>query len=182
MVEHPDRALVRVDRRGKILLLPGDARPYGRRTVRVAPDGRRLAVTVMTSTTGGLWVYDLESAMLTPIQMGGTTDVSPRGGRKTEGAWRSTGIAGGRRSLAWAHADGSGAPQVIALGDLIPSSSTDDGNLAVVRVDDVAGDEVLLTTDENGHARFSTLLGPAENSREPGLLAGRALAGLLLES
>ena len=36
-----------------------------------------------------------------------------------------------------------------------------------MRVDDVAGDEVLLATDENGHARFSTLLGPAEDSRGP---------------
>ena len=165
VVEYPDTALVRVDRRGQITRLPAEARPYGL-TVRASPDGRRLAVTVITSTTGGLWIYDLESRMLTPIQMAGLTTFSTwwsADGRRLAFNWG----VGGRHSLAWAPADGSGAPQVLAQGPLIPSSSTDDGRLAVVRLDDVAGDEVLLATDENGHARFSPLVGSAEKSRGP---------------
>ena len=75
LVEYPDTALVRVDRRGQITRLPAEARPYGL-TVRVSPDGRRLAVTVITSTAGGLWVYDLESRMLTPIHRAGLTTFS----------------------------------------------------------------------------------------------------------
>ena len=78
----PTAALVRVDRRGQDTPSSRETRGRTARTVRVSPDGRRLAVTVMTSTTGGLWVYDLESAMLTPIQMGWLDDVSPRGGRQ----------------------------------------------------------------------------------------------------
>jgi Tol biopolymer transport system component len=165
VVEYPDGVLVRVDRRGQITRIPAEARPYGA-VVRVSPDGRRLAVTVITSTTGGLWVYDLERTTLTPIQMAGLTTFATwwsKDGRRLAFNWSP----GGRHSLAWAPADGSGTPQGLAQGYLIPASSTDDGQLAVVRLDDVGGDEVLLATDDNGHARFGPLLGSAENSRSP---------------
>src|SRR5262249_27542653 len=48
--------LVRVDRAGEIAPLPLDADLFGR-SIRISPDGRRLAVT---SWDFNLWIYDLE--------------------------------------------------------------------------------------------------------------------------
>jgi serine/threonine-protein kinase len=165
VVEYPDGALVRVDRRGQVTRLPAEARPYGP-VVRVSPDGRRLAVTVITSTTGGLWVYNLARRLLTPVHVSGLTTSSTwwsRDGRRLVFNWNP----GGRHSLAWASADGSGTLQVLVRGQLMPSSSTGDGKLAVVRLDDAAGDEVLLATEEDGQTRLAPLLASAENSRGP---------------
>ena len=49
VVPYPDRALVTVDRRGQVTRLPAPVRSYAG-TLRLSPDGRRLAVTMSALT------------------------------------------------------------------------------------------------------------------------------------
>lgn len=161
VVEYPDTVLVTVDRRGQVTRLPAAPRPYCP-SVRVSPDGRRLAVATQTSTLGGIWVYDLGRNPLTPVSMGGETELvtwSPNDGRRLVFDW----LADGRRSLAWMPSDGSGKPQVIVPGALYPSSFTPDGRLAV------AGGPlgVQLMAYENGQTRMEPLLETSEAPSHP---------------
>jgi hypothetical protein len=63
-------ALVTLDRRGQVTVLPAPVRSYGL-PLRLAPDGRRLAVLIRTLSELGLWLYDLDRGMLTPMAGGG---------------------------------------------------------------------------------------------------------------
>jgi serine/threonine-protein kinase len=145
IVPYPDRTLVSVDRHGQFVPLSAPARSYGQQ-VRLSPDRRRLAVTIQTLTEVGLWLYDLDRGVLTPLAAGGEV-TSPRwvpDGRRLVFNW----LSGGRQSLAAQPADGTAPPGQLVAGDLSPSSWTPDGRrLAAVpfgggdiRVVDVEGE------------------------------------------
>ena len=123
IVEYPDARLVTVDRHGQVTRLPAESRPYIE-TVRVSPDRRRLLVATRTSAAGGLWLYDLERQILTPV----LDPMSRPGGGPVFFTWWSregriafNWLADGRRSLRWAYVNGSGEPQVLANGSHVPT-------------------------------------------------------------
>ncbi len=58
--------LVTVDRSGRVSPLPAPARQYSGE-VRLSPDGRRLAVSVLLPSEIGPWLYDLGRGSLTPL-------------------------------------------------------------------------------------------------------------------
>jgi serine/threonine-protein kinase len=153
MPAYPDATLVTVDRRGQVAPLaplPAPARSYSF-PVRISPDGGLLALTIMTPTQVGLWVYDLKRGTLRPLAAGGEVQFpiwSPDGRRVVFG-W----LAGGRRSLAAQLADGTASPQVLVPGNFFASSFTPDGLLATVR----DFNEIVLVRDEPGQTRLQPL-------------------------
>ncbi len=65
-----DSALVTVDRQGRASVLPSPARFYGP-SVRVSPDGRKMALTISDLTEVGVWLYDLGRGVLTSLHRRG---------------------------------------------------------------------------------------------------------------
>ena len=59
-----DRTLMRVDRSGRAVPLPAPPRAY--ESLRISPDGRRLAVTI-TAANDNLWLYEFGRTTLTPF-------------------------------------------------------------------------------------------------------------------
>ena len=122
--------------------------------VRLSPDGRRLAVSVLMPTEIGPWLYDLGRGSLTPLASGEEmyAPVWSPDGEHLVYLW----AAGRRRSLVSQPADGSSPPQVLAPGQIFPSSFAPDGrHLAALTRS--FGDIVIATLQE-GRARVEPLL------------------------
>ena len=123
-------ALVTVDRHGQVAALPAPLRGYFA-AVRLSPDGRRLAVTIPSLTEVGLWLYDIDRGLLTPLARGGEAfwPVWSPDGQRLAFSW----ISGGRWSLAAQPVDGASPPRELVAGILRPSSWSPDGRqIAVV--------------------------------------------------
>jgi Tol biopolymer transport system component len=151
VVPYEDRALVTVDRRGQVAVLPAPVRSYYG-PVRVSGDGRRLAVVIRTLAEAGLWVYDLTRGTLTPLNREGES-LNPawtRDGQRVGFCW----LRDGRPSLAMQAADGTAPPQVLMPGFFYLSSSTPDGRQLAAA--DRRGD-VETVTVENGKASAQPL-------------------------
>jgi serine/threonine-protein kinase len=150
-----DSQPVVVDRRGTVTPLAMPPKVYG--TIRVSPDGRQLAATILGLRSVGLWVVaDLtRPTPLTPVKLDGEVRYAqfawlpPDGQRLVFGR-----IKDGNRSLMVQPASGSGDAETILAGDFIPSSFTADGHkLAAVQGD---RDIVVLALD-NGQWRMERL-------------------------
>jgi eukaryotic-like serine/threonine-protein kinase len=159
-VSAPVRTLVSVDRQGRVSMPVMPPRTYGVR-VRLAPGGRELAVSIWSTDRTGLWTHDLaRPGTLAQLLEDGEASCpiwTPDGQRITFW-WNKN----GRRSVAWQPADGTAAPEVLAPGDLEPSSWTPDGRqLAAVNFS--GGDAVIVTRD--GQGTSTKPLPRAPNSR-----------------
>jgi eukaryotic-like serine/threonine-protein kinase len=98
-----DRRLVRVNRAGETRPLLDSRRAFS--TIRLSPDGRRLALTI-EAANDQIWVYDLERSTLTPQTLrwnNGGAIWTPNGRRLTFASDR-----GRPSNLFWQPADGSG--------------------------------------------------------------------------
>jgi Tol biopolymer transport system component len=80
---------------------------------RVAPDGRRIAMTIGEGAASDIWVYDSHRDVMTRLTFGGKSGSSPVW--SPDGRYVVFSSAGG---IFWTRADGAGQPQV-----LIPSRS-----------------------------------------------------------
>jgi serine/threonine-protein kinase len=143
--------VVMVGRRGEIAPLPGSPRNVG--SVRISPDGRRLALEVGTSSGFGIWIYDVGRGSLHPVM---------REGEAQWCAWSPDGrlffgwLHDGRRSVASLPADSDGTvrPQVLLSAPYVfPATFTPAGNLIGVRDDR----EIVSLSVEDGHARIAPL-------------------------
>ncbi len=156
-----ESGLATVDRSGHVSTLPAPMRDYGS-TVRLSPDGRRLAVTILTLTEIGLWQYDLSRGALTPLAGGGEVS-SPRwspNGQRLVFDW----FKDGQWSLAELPADGTAPPRVLTLDDASPSSFAPDGRQLAV-VDE--GGEVLIVTLGVPATRAQALFQTPQNESNP---------------
>ena len=149
-----DGTLVTVDRRGEVSPLPAPVRSYGT-SVRLSPDGRRLAVVIRSITESGVWIYDLSRGSLTHLARAGdaTFPIWSPDGRRLLFDW----LAEGRRALATQPSDGMIPPRTLVPDSwLDPSSVTSDGSrvLAVQEPDD----DILSVADENGRASVQPLI------------------------
>jgi len=118
------RRLVWVGRDGNEQLLLARPQNYG--TIRLSPDGRRLAVGLDNQ----IWLYDLSRDAWTRFTFEGDINEaplwSPDGKRVTFLSNKE-----GRRNIYWQLADGSGGPERLTTGDYehVPASWSPDGRL-----------------------------------------------------
>jgi eukaryotic-like serine/threonine-protein kinase len=163
VVGYPDLKLVTVDRRGVVAALAAPVRSYAP-TLRLSPDGRRLAVAINSLTEMGLWLYDLGRGVLTPLVREGEA-AWPRwwpDGQRLVFSW----LAGGRGSVATVPADGTAAPRVIATRAGVPASFTPDGTrLAVIQ--GTTGADITIVTPGPGAASVTPWLKTPETERWP---------------
>jgi len=135
--------LVWVDRQGKEEALAAPPRQY--RSISLSPDGQRIAARIGASTQGDIWVYDITRDGLTRITFQGDNDRpvwSPDGKRV---AFVST--QGGKTTIAWVPADGSGPVEALAAVEgwpIVQSWSPDGKLLLFVRSDGKGRDTWLL--------------------------------------
>jgi serine/threonine-protein kinase len=122
-----DRELAWLTRSG--IATPITARPQTYWSVRVSPEGKRLALGV-EGASYGVWTYDLERGTMTRLTFEGTAAYpiwTPDGARVT---FNST-TAGGVLNLFWRPADGSGDQERLAASERIqiPNAWSPDGRL-----------------------------------------------------
>jgi serine/threonine protein kinase len=143
---YPDGTLVTANRRGQISPLPFEDRSY-HGTLRVSPDGRRVAVPIMSLDAISLWLGDLGSGRLTPLVVEGecTFPIWSPNGQRVAFWW----VKEGRWSLAVQSADGTTPPQVLVTDRLVPSSFTPDGGL-IASVS--SGGDILMVSAEKEQA------------------------------
>ena len=143
-----DASLVSVDFSGKTADLGAPTRPYGP-TVRVSPDGRRLAVTIGTLRELGLWLYDLgRQGALAPLNRTGEVSWplwSPDGARIAF-KW----LRDGRYSVGSQPADGTAPPVALVGGEFTPSSWAPGGRLV-----GMVGDREIAVAGAGGIALFA---------------------------
>lgn len=137
--------LVSMERSGHRAVLGAPVRDYGI-IVRVSPNGRQLAVTILSLTELGLWIYEFDRSTLVPLYRSGeaTTLIwSPDGARLLFNA-----LEQGRHVLRSQVADASAPPDVLVEGDFAPLSWDGAGKLlglldgqdpAVVRIENGLG-------------------------------------------
>jgi eukaryotic-like serine/threonine-protein kinase len=159
VVQYPAGPLVTVDRSGNVAALPESAKPYAG-PVRVSPDGRRLAASVLTLTERGLWVYDIDQMTLTPLSqdVAGSWGIwwPPDGRRLVFGQFK-----GGQWTLSVQPADGSASARSLLPGQsrpVSPVSFTPDGRQLL----GVRDGDIVVVTIENGQARVE----PGPETRE----------------
>lgn len=122
----PPRTLVWVDRRGAEIPVNAPARAY--RTVRLAPDGQRIAVEI-NDQQRDVWIWDMRRRILTPITDNRREDQMPiwtPDGERLVFQSRRDGAGG---NLYLQAADGSGAAEPLTTGPatFVASSITSDG-------------------------------------------------------
>jgi serine/threonine-protein kinase len=99
-----------VDKEGTTQPLSITPRNY--HSVRISPDGARIAFTIQEGDSQDIWIYDLSHPTLIPLTSNG------------KGLW-PVWLADSKRlvfysmgTLVWQHADGSGQPRLIASGNI----------------------------------------------------------------
>ena len=154
VVSFAEAALVTVDRRGQVSPLPAPVRSYGT-SVRLSPDGRRLAVVIRSLTEAGVWVYDLARGSLDTLgrRRGGRVANLGADGRRLLFDW----LTDGRRTLSAQPADSTAGPQVFVSDSWLNASSvTPDGRqIAAVHEPDT---DILSVAVENGQAQVQPLI------------------------
>lgn len=109
-----------MDRQGRISPLAAPVRTY-RPELRVSPNGRQLAVPIRTLTEIGLWLYDLDRSVLTPLTRRdeATWPLWSPDGRHIVLNW----LHDGRYALARQSADGSTPAEALSSGWFFRASS-----------------------------------------------------------
>ena len=159
--------LVSVDLKGATTPLPAPAKSYGL-SLRVSPDGRRLAVTARAGVETGLWVGDVALGSLAPLTAGG--DASWPVWTRDGGHLVFSLARRGKPSLAVQSADGS-APPLEFAPLATPSSFARDGRLAAVvwRTGPGWGEapDIALVTIAEGKAKETPLVSGPYKERWP---------------
>jgi serine/threonine-protein kinase len=120
------RSLVVLDRNGLAEALPQEQKAYEFLSLRLSPDGRRLATTI----DGDVWIYELSRDVLTRMTFHPAQEVNPvwsPDGQKIAFHATQSGTAG----LYWKWADGTGeVEELFRTGNFArPSSWSPDGTL-----------------------------------------------------
>ncbi len=152
-LQHPERPLVWVDRDGESEPLKAPPRPYY--SVRLSPDGNRLAVTIATERGYDIGFYDLERETLSRLNFEGSNRNplwTPDGRRVVF----SSDHGGKAFNLFSAPADGSTQPQRLTQSDanqFATSVAPDGRTLAFLQIQPTTGGDIYtLPLDGGGKA------------------------------
>ena len=141
-----DRIAARVDPSGAAAPLPLPPRPY--QNIAPAPDGRRVAVTILDADGADIWIGDVDRGSLTRLTSEGTNldpVWTPDGRQITYGSSRAGGI-----DIYQQAADGGSPAQRLwshPLNEAPGSWSPDGRTLAFFRVSSGTGADIFLATD-----------------------------------
>jgi serine/threonine-protein kinase len=145
----PRYELVLSDRRGAVTPFMGERQTYVE--PRFSPDGRRLAVEIITGSSSDSWVYDIERGTATRLTFGDGPDSAPQwspdGASIVWAAERDDGVNLYRRS-----SDGSGEETALTKGGeaKFASSWSPDGRfILMTQVSSQTGNDILML-DTNG--------------------------------
>ena len=106
----PLSQIVSIDQHGSVSPVLSTPRAYA--NPRYSPDGRRIAMSIRSSSGSDVWVYDVAGATLTRLTDERASNTAPEwtpDGKRL--VWISN--RGGTRSLWWQSADGSGSAKVL---------------------------------------------------------------------
>jgi hypothetical protein len=143
--------VVSLDSAGKMSPLITTPGVYGE--PRFSPDGRRLALTVSSSSGTNIFSYDLQRETMTQLTFGGHADVP---------VWTPDGrhmvfTSGSDYVIWWIRADGSGEPQrIIEAKNPVPWSFSPDGRRMAYRESHSDGIDILtlpLDTSDPDHPK-----------------------------
>ena len=146
-----DRTLVWVDRAAREEPLAAPPRAY--RQPRLSPDGTRIALAIQDQEHD-TWMWDLRRATLTRLTSAPGVDWFPLwtpDGRRM--VFTSNDGDGGRVSLFWMPADGTGKPERLTSGDLHYATgfSPDGTHVVFSQVTQTARGDVLTVSLEGDH-------------------------------
>ncbi len=147
-----NRRLVWVDRSGKTSPAVDTAREFAH--VRLAPNGRQAALTIVSGAKRDIWTLDLAAGTLTPLTTTGTSrnPMWSADGRRILYASTHSGRAG----LWWQPADGSGPAQLAVVPRLNPwfaDLSSDGRNVVFNAINKVNFDLESVSLDSTHQAR-----------------------------
>jgi serine/threonine-protein kinase len=145
------REPVLVDREGKVEPLAAEERDYG--APRFSPDGRRLALEILTDENSDVWVYDLERDVPTRLTFDDGYDGGPVWSPDGEAIAFGSGREEGTPGIFMKSADGSGEVEKIAGFErpIFPFSWSPDGSrLAVMIQNPDTNFDIALVSVETG--------------------------------
>lgn len=182
MTSSTQKALVWVDFDGREETLPFPALPYT--SVRLSPDGRRIAVTTTQEDGDELWVLDLVRQTASRLSFGGPPVRSPVWSPEGQQiVFGSEGVGGG---LIFALADGSGLPVRFVESEAgegyWPSAISSDGQSVVYSIESDQGMDLFLApmttlmTSGSAEAAAPLIAGPSNETQATLSPDGRWLA------
>ena len=129
----PQRTLVWVDRKGNEVPLPASSNDY--QSLKISPDGTKVAVSMITSGNQDIWIWNLSRETMTRLTFDEADDLIPiwtPDGQRIVFVSTREGAFGGIYSKA---ADGTGEVELLCSAQdrlLVPSSWSGDGNALVI--------------------------------------------------
>jgi Tol biopolymer transport system component len=135
VLSYPEARPAAVDRQGRVSPLPTPPRSYAS-SVRLSPDGQRLALDIRSLTDRASWLYDFTRGTLTRLTPGGEArrPLWSPDGERVAFSWLDDGV----ERLAWQRSDGSEPPEVLAQDTgTLSSWSPDGGRFAIVKDSDI---------------------------------------------
>jgi len=127
------RSLAWVDMKGKEELLAAPSNAYG--NPKISPDGKRVALSIGTSSNANIWIWDLVREALTRLTFDTSLDVAPLWTRDGKRIFFAS-ILGGNYRVYWKASDGTGGIEqlggVPAIGNFFPQAWSGDGNSIIL--------------------------------------------------
>jgi serine/threonine protein kinase len=129
----PQSTLVWVDRKGNEVPLPASSNDY--QSLKISPDGTKVAVSMITSGNQDIWIWNLSRETMTRLTFDEADDLIPiwtPDGQRIVFVSTREGAFGGIYSKA---ADGTGEVELLCSAQdrlLVPSSWSGDGNALVI--------------------------------------------------
>jgi Tol biopolymer transport system component len=137
-------SLVWADPQGKTTPLSATKREF-QSPARLSPDGRRVAVSIVTDGNNDIWIQDLERDTLTRLTFQEGRDLYPVWSHDGRDVY-FTANRDGKWSILRKHADGTGDEEIVLSGDMEMDaySASPDGSLLGYHVSTANGDPWLL--------------------------------------
>jgi Tol biopolymer transport system component len=156
----PTQVIV-ADAKGSFRPLMSDSSDFG--FPRFSPDGKRVALSHMTSTRTDVWIYTVASGTLQRLTTEGTLNDRPEwtrdGGRVVFRSNRSS--RDRKMAIWWQPVDGSGAPELLlsaAGSDVNEGVISPDGRTLIARVTDSRGTQTVRAHPLTGDTASRLLL------------------------
>jgi serine/threonine-protein kinase len=137
-------SLVWADPQGKTTPLSATKREF-QSPARLSPDGRRIAVSIVTDGNNDIWIQDLERDTLTRLTFNEGRDLFPVWSHDGHDVYFTTN-RDGKWSIMRKHADGTGDEEIVLSGDVEMDaySASPDGSLLGYHLSAANGDPWLL--------------------------------------